>query len=491
MQNRTMTTIVSDACPPATAVVAPPHLGSTSRFGRVASLHIGRDNLINVIEVMLDPIVLTFSVWVIGFMEEGELTLPYMILSLMAFALTFPGQPRLQESFSRSVIGIISGWLFLATLIFFFGYATKGLSLYPAHAIVTWLWAAPLSQVVANAVLRLAAPLLLRAQGTKRAIIIGMNEQGSQLASRLAESPYSDLQVQGFFDDRNLERLHAIGHNRPLLGRISEASEYVNREQIHLIYISLPMATQPRIMRLLDELRDTTASIYFVPDLFVTDIIQSRMETVCDMPVVSVCETPFTGKNGLTKRLSDIVLALLILLLLSPLLLGIACGVKLTSPGPVIFKQRRYGLDGREIVVYKFRSMTVCEDGAQITQARKGDQRITRLGGILRKTSLDELPQFINVLQGRMSIVGPRPHAVAHNEQYRKLINGYMVRHKVKPGITGWAQVNGLRGETDTLDKMKARVDCDLDYLRHWSLGLDLYIILKTVTVVFKDQYAY
>ena len=145
----------------------------------------------------------------------------------------------------------------------------------------------------------------------------------------------------------------------------------------------------------------------------------------------------------------------------------------------------------REIVVYKFRSMTVCEDGSQITQARKDDQRITRLGRILRKTSLDELPQFINVLQGRMSIVGPRPHAVAHNEQYRKVINGYMVRHKVKPGITGWAQVNGLRGETDTLDKMKARVDCDLDYLRHWSLGLDIYIILKTVTVVFKDQYAY
>jgi putative colanic acid biosynthesis UDP-glucose lipid carrier transferase len=486
-----MTATASTTCPPYTATATPPHLGSTSRFVRAASLQVGRDNLINVIEVILDPLVLTLSVWIIGFMEEGEVTLPYMILSLMAFSLTFPACPRLEESFARSVLSIISDWLVLATLIFFFGYATKGLNLYPAHAIMTWLWAAPLSLVAANALFRLSAPLLLKAQGAKRAIIIGMNEQGSQLAIRLAQSPYSDLQVLGFFDDRHLDRLHSVGHNHPLLGRITEASGYVNREQVHLIYISLPMATQPRIMRLLDELRDTTASIYFVPDLFVTDIIQSRMETVCDMPVVSVCETPFTGKNGLTKRLSDIVLSLLILLMLSPLLLGIACGVKLTSPGPVIFKQRRYGLDGKEIVVYKFRSMTVCEDGAQITQARKGDQRITRLGGILRKTSLDELPQFINVLQGRMSIVGPRPHAVAHNEQYRKLINGYMVRHKVKPGITGWAQVNGLRGETDTLDKMKARVDCDLDYLRHWSLGLDLYIILKTVTVVFKDQYAY
>jgi putative colanic acid biosynthesis UDP-glucose lipid carrier transferase len=487
-----MNTIASTTdCPQPPAAAAPPHLGSTSRFGRVASLHVGRDNLINVIEVVLDPLVLTLSVWVIGFMEEGELTLPYLILSLMAFSLTFPARPRLEESFSRSVISIISSWLLLASLIFLFGYATKGLSLYSGHAIVTWLWAAPVGLIVANGLFRLAAPILLQAQGAKRAVIIGMNEQGAQLASRLADSPYSDLKMHGFFDDRNIERLHAIGHDGPLLGRIIEVADYAKREQINLIYISLPMATQPRILRLLDELRDTTASIYFVPDLFVTDIIQSRMETVCDMPVVSVCETPFTGTNGLVKRLSDIVLSLLILLLISPILLGIACGVKLTSPGPIIFRQRRYGLDGQEIVVYKFRSMTVCEDGSKITQASKDDMRITRLGRILRKTSLDELPQFVNVLQGRMSIVGPRPHAVAHNEQYRKLINGYMVRHKVKPGITGWAQVNGLRGETETLDKMKARVDCDLDYLRHWSLGLDLYIIFKTVAVVFKDQYAY
>jgi len=209
------------------------------------------------------------------------------------------------------------------------------------------------------------------------------------------------------------------------------------------------------------------------------------------MPVVAVCETPFTGINGIIKRATDLLLATLILILISPLLLIIAIGVKVTSPGPVIFKQRRYGLDGEEILVYKFRSMSVCEDGGQIQQAKKNDQRITPLGAFLRKSSLDELPQFINVLQGRMSIVGPRPHAVAHNEMYRKLINGYMVRHKVKPGITGWAQINGLRGETETLDKMKARIDFDLDYLRNWSPMLDLKIIVNTVGVVLKDQHAY
>jgi putative colanic acid biosynthesis UDP-glucose lipid carrier transferase len=193
----------------------------------------------------------------------------------------------------------------------------------------------------------------------------------------------------------------------------------------------------------------------------------------------------------LLKRGSDLVLATLILILISPLMLAIAVGVKLGSPGPVIFKQRRYGLDGQEIVVYKFRSMTVTEDGSQIEQARKNDSRVTPLGAFLRRTSMDELPQFINVLQGSMSIVGPRPHAVAHNELYRPLIKSYMVRHKVKPGITGWAQVNGFRGETQSLEKMEGRIRYDLDYLRNWSLRLDLYIILKTVRLVFRDTAAY
>src|SRR5262245_48317643 len=248
------------------------------------------------------------------------------------------------------------------------------------------------------------------------------------------------------------------------------------------------MASQPRILALLDALRDTTASIYFVPDIFITELIQGRMDAVLGLPIVAVCETPFTGFDGLVKRTSDVVLALLILALVSPLLLAVAIGVKMSSPGPVIFRQRRYGLDGKEIIVYKFRTMTVAEDGETVRQASKGDVRVTAFGAFLRKNSLDELPQFVNVLEGRMSIVGPRPHAVAHNEMYRKLIKGYMLRHKVKPGITGWAQVNGLRGETDTVEKMRERIDFDLDYLRNWSLRLDLYIIAKTVWVIFKER---
>jgi putative colanic acid biosynthesis UDP-glucose lipid carrier transferase len=294
----------------------------------------------------------------------------------------------------------------------------------------------------------------------------------------------------GFFDDRELNR-QPPGTYTPLHGKMSDVAAYVRENNINMVYISMPISAQPRVLQMIDELQDTTASIYFIPDIYIFNLIQARFDYVGGMAVMAICETPFTGTNNIVKRVSDLVLASGILLMLLPVMMVIAICVKLTSPGPIIFKQRRYGLDGEEIVVYKFRSMTVMEDGGKVTQATKGDMRLTKIGGFLRSSSLDELPQFFNVLQGRMSIVGPRPHAVAHNELYRKQIKGYMLRHKVKPGITGWAQVNGLRGETETLDKMKARIEFDLEYLRRWSLMFDLWIIFQTVRMVIKRDNAY
>jgi len=245
------------------------------------------------------------------------------------------------------------------------------------------------------------------------------------------------------------------------------------------------------VMDLLDDLRDTTASIYYVPDIFVFNLIQARPTEIHGIPVVAMLETPFYGYRGVVKRVTDVGFSALILLLLLPLLVVIALAIRLSSRGPIIFTQRRYGLDGREIGVYKFRTMLVTEDGAEIRQASKTDNRITRVGRVLRRSSMDELPQLINVLQGRMSLVGPRPHAVAHNEEYRKLIKGYMLRHKVLPGITGLAQINGWRGETSNLEDMEARVNYDLDYLRHWTPLLDFKILLLTVVKVFRDEKAY
>jgi len=298
------------------------------------------------------------------------------------------------------------------------------------------------------------------------------------------------VRFMGFFDDRDTQRLPASEDQR-FLGSLEELVAYVKRHRIDHVYIALPMTPQPRIVSLLDEIRDTTASIFFIPDIFITDLIQGRVDSISGMPVVAVRETPFAGFRGFCKRMSDIVLGSLILLLISPLMLAVALGVRLSSPGPILFAQRRYGLDGREIIVYKFRSMTVTEDGdQQYTQVTRGDARLTRFGAFIRKTSLDELPQFVNVLQGRMSIVGPRPHAIAVNEQYRKLIPGYMIRHKVRPGITGWAQVNGYRGGDD-LEHMEMRIKFDIEYLRNWSLLLDLRIIARTVALVIKDSRAF
>ncbi|MBL8381613.1 MAG: undecaprenyl-phosphate glucose phosphotransferase [Burkholderiales bacterium] len=467
-------------------------LASTRNSARRAPAQIATDDLLSAIEAILDPGVLVVSLWALALWFEGELQPAYLILSVIVFSVTFPGTSRLQYPIRRVFTDVIFGWIWIAALLLLTGFATRYIREFSPEAISAWLWVAPTAQIGAHLLLRVSAPWLLALQGPpQRAVIVGMNEQGLALAARIGLARYSRMRLAGFFDDRAGERLD-LASGYPVLGRLGDLPRYARDERVSLIYLSLPMASQPRILQVLNDLKDTTASIYFVPDMFVTDLIQGRPSQVYGMPVISVCETPFKGVNGIVKRLSDIVLSILILVLIAPVMLAVAIAIKTTSPGPVIFKQRRYGLDGEEIYVYKFRSMRVTEDGGAITQAKRSDPRVTPVGRFLRRTSLDELPQFINVLQGRMSIVGPRPHAVAHNEMYRKLILGYMVRHKVKPGITGWAQVNGYRGETETLEKMQARVDYDLDYLRNWSLPLDLKIILKTVVVVFKgDPTAY
>ena len=473
------------------AYMAKPQRTAPVMFRRAMRIAIEHDQLLTLIEILLDPLVLVMSLWVVALIVEGKLGPQNVILSLIVFSLTFPGTSRLTQSTWRVIRHILLGWLAISGLLLMFAYASGYLGYFDQDMLITWWWVAPLTQVGAYYLFRLAAPTIRELQGpAKLAVVAGMNMQGIELAEHLDADVYSNVRVRGFFDDRGQARRHEPA-KYPLLGKIENLPDYVKKHHISNIYLSLPMASQQRIVSLLDRLRDTTGSIYFVPDTFVTDLIQGRMGTVGGTPIVAVCETPFTGVDGIIKRISDVVLSLLILVLISPLMLLIALGIKLSSPGPVIFRQRRYGLDGNEIIVYKFRSMSVTEDGDTIQQARKVDPRVTPLGAFLRKTSLDELPQFFNVLQGRMSIVGPRPHAVAHNEMYRKLITGYMRRHKVKPGITGWAQVNGLRGETDTVEKMKARIDYDLDYLRNWSLRLDLYIIAKTVWVVLKSNNAY
>jgi putative colanic acid biosynthesis UDP-glucose lipid carrier transferase len=413
---------------------------------------------------------------------------PDLTLCLLIFALTFPGRNRFGDRPLNAAVDISLAWASLLLILALCGYATRSLHYFEPRVLVWWALLTPALQwwvfFLGRKFLRWSAS---RPEHQRAAVIVG----AGALAVRVAQVlPANGRRVLGCFDDRNDARVHADA-SAMRLGRLQQVEAYVREHGVHEVYITLPLGSQPRIVGLLEQLQGTTASLYLVPDVFGISVIQGRLQDMSGLPVVGLCETPFTGINRLIKRASDIALAGLILLLASPLLVLLAIGVKLSSPGPVIFKQRRNGLAGEEIVIYKFRSMHAADDGATVPQAQKTDPRITRFGAFMRRRSLDELPQLVNVLQGRMSIVGPRPHAVAHNEQYRRLIKAYMVRHKVRPGITGWAQINGLRGETETIDKMQSRIEYDLEYLRNWSLRLDLQIIARTIKLVFFDRHAY
>jgi putative colanic acid biosysnthesis UDP-glucose lipid carrier transferase len=445
---------------------------------------------------MLDPFIIWGLLILLAWVFDETFTGYYLVLMIITFFISsyvFEQTAIYRRWRNGRLLDYIRdtfvGWGIIVVILLLLGNATKLSYQFSEQVILAWFIATPLALLVSHIVVRMIADKLRNSGGLRSAVIVGANETSFKLAQRIAEFPYLLIDNRGFFDVRDDARImKGLG---PRLGGITDVASYARKHSIQMIFISLPMSAQPRIREILDDLHDTTASIYFLPDVYVFDLMQASFNNVGGIPVVAICESPFSGVDSVVKNVSDFVLASIILLLLSPVMLGIALAVVLTSPGPAIFKQRRYGLNGEEIIVYKFRSMTVSEDGSRIEQAQKNDPRITRIGAFLRSTSLDELPQFINVLQGRMSIVGPRPHAVAHNELYRKLIKGYMLRHKVRPGITGWAQVNGLRGETEVLEKMQGRIDYDLYYLQNWSIWFDLWIIMSTVWVVLRRNNAY
>lgn len=369
------------------------------------------------------------------------------------------------------------GWTGTVLLILIWLFLTKASADFSRLWVGTWA----VGTLVLLCLVRLAAYSLLRwlrTQGFnyKTVLLVGDGATSLGVRESLAEASWSGFRVVATV---------APGAIAPHLPERSQG-------KIDEVWICLPLSDEAGIRAALQELRHSTANIRLVPDMFALKLINHGVSEVVGIPMLDLSASPMTGRNRLLKAVEDYTLALLILLLVAPLMLGIALAVKFSSRGPVLFRQPRLGWNGEEIVVYKFRSMVVHdEDGGQVSQARKDDARLTRVGAFLRRTSLDELPQFINVLQGRMSIVGPRPHALAHNEYYKELVPGYMLRHKVKPGITGWAQINGFRGETDTLDKMSRRVEYDLRYIENWSIWLDLSIIVQTIFRGFVHQNAY
>jgi putative colanic acid biosynthesis UDP-glucose lipid carrier transferase len=445
------------------------------------------------------PLVVVFMLAVCAFACARPLSVEFLALGLVAFLISIQVFSPMDLANVRGtvrvrsvVLRIMLEWSCVAAVLVFLSISFKLTQAFSRDIIVSWFLVTPIALLLVDSLRGPFAQWLASdLKSAQRYIIIGANDVGVELARRIGHR-HAGEKFFGFLDYRSAERVREA-LDKGVTGNCAarDVADFVRQHAISRVYLALPISTAPRIEELVRELRDTTASVYFVPNIFAFDLVQARCVEISGMPAFSICDSPLQGMSGFWKRVFDVVLAAIALLLTLPVLLTVAVAIKQSSPGPILFKQRRYGLNGDEILVYKFRTMTVCEDGPMVAQATRQDSRVTPLGAFLRRTSLDELPQIFNVIEGKMSFVGPRPHAVAHNEEYRKLINGYMIRHKVRPGITGWAQVNGLRGETSTVDKMHRRVQYDLDYLKNWSLWLDLKIIARTALTVVFDRNAY
>ncbi len=449
---------------------------------------------------LVDIIIISFVFFLCISFQNIEFNLRYQLVllvclsSFLFLSQTFDLYRSWRTSSTLTMLGHTSlVWIVCCVLLITLAYFTKTGNFYSRLAIGTWFLSTFLCLNIWRIFFR-AVLFKFRQTGKnmKAVLIIGATNTGLSLAQQITANPQQGLKLIGFYEDRPKDRLPDM-KDYPILGTIDEGIVVVkDNPDINHVYIAMPMKAEARITDILNRFSDTTATVHIIPDFFIFNLLHARWQHVGTMQTLSIFDSPFDGFNLTIKRIEDVVLSLIILSLVAIPMCFIALAVKLTSKGPVIFKQKRYGLDGKEIQIYKFRSMALVNQRVDnIVQATKFDARVTPIGRFIRRTSLDELPQFVNVLQGNMSIVGPRPHAIQHNEEYRQLIEGYMLRHKAKPGITGWAQINGWRGETDTLDKMQKRIEYDLNYIHRWSLFFDLKIIFMTIFKGFVNKNAY
>lgn len=447
---------------------------------------------------LIDMCIIHLSIYLATVIYQQPYTREYFMLALigaLAFALIAESFALYRSwrvgSFKEIAFYTFVSWSMSAALIVIGLFFTKLSDDFSRIILGIWFVAGIMGLVGWRAIFKkFLHAMRKRGHNTRSIALFGLSEKGIRLAKEAQNYPEIGYKLNAIYDDRSTDRLSPDFHDL-IKGKVQDGIEAAKSNKFDVIYIALPIEAQHRIQGILADLGDTTATVHVVPDLFMYCLMHGQMAHLGDVQTISVYDNPMSGGAAPLKRIEDIALSVVALALLAIPLLTIAAAIKLTSKGPIIFKQDRYGLNGRKIKVWKFRSMTVMENNTVVTQASKDDPRITKLGAFLRKTSLDELPQFINVLKGDMSVIGPRPHAVSHNEAYRKLVNLYMLRHKVKPGITGWAQVNGWRGETDTIDKMEKRIEYDLEYIRNWSLWLDFKILVFTVLRGFTDKNAY
>ena len=390
---------------------------------------------------------------------------------------------------SKHITKIVLIWLITCALVLLWGFVVGETDKFARSVIGLWFALTPVVLIAWHLMIRVAVASI-RANSASDVVVFGAGEVGEKFAREVRQSPWLGYKIAGFFDDKLSQGETVAG--MPILGSIADGIELAKTSQWRKAYIALPLKAQDKIEEIIDQLADSAVDIELIPDIFGFELINAKISQVGSLPVIALQASPISGYNAALKRLMDIVVSATILAITSPLLLTIALAIKIENPSlPIIFKQRRCGLNGKEVIVWKFRTMTVLEDGKSVKQATKQDSRITKLGRFLRKSSIDEFPQFFNALGGSLSVVGPRPHPIALNDDFRSQLPTYMRRHLVKPGITGWAQVNGWRGETDTEDKIVKRTQFDLYYIQSWTIFFDVKILFLTIFKGFTNNNAY
>lgn len=435
------------------------------------------------VAAVAEPVATLLTLALVSHWVDEPIDRPELILGMLVLVLTFPGVDRCKQDPFKAGVNIVTHWVAVLFILMLFGYATDSFSFFSYDMLLGWALLTPFVQwLVVTTSCGWLRRLSERPEYRRRSVVVGAGANGVRVAQALSSHPGCVHELVGYFDDRSLDRVHS-GAAGKVIGRVEDVVEHVKRNGIHNVYITLPLVAQPRVMDLLHRLQDTTTSVHYAPDVFGINVIQGQLQDLDGVPVVSLLESPITGTNHLVKRATDIALAALILVLISPVMLALAIGVKLSSPGPVIFKQRRTGLDGKEIMVFKFRSMTTQDNGPVVQQAKRNDPRITPFGAFIRKTSLDELPQLFNVLLGDMNLVGPRPQTPAEVATYDDRAHA---RHLVRPGMTGLWQVSG-RSHLGVWESM----ELDLAYVRDRSLWLDLKILARTPLAVFAKHGAF
>lgn len=447
-------------------------------------------------QATIDVLVTTVLLFALALLRLGTVDFLYrlqavIVVLLMLGFYSYFGVYRFQTDALRMAIRLTKAWATVVFCLFLIGFVTQTSSLVSRQVILLWMAGSYVLQLIVHLIFRILVEKFHHHQqrGRQNALIIGSSVLGSYLAKRINDNPWVYTKVVGVIDDDTLALTRWKVPEVPTLGGFVELPRLIDTLRVTSVYITLPLDQSKAIARIYAELEKKNVNIYWAPDIHGFKLINPSVKELGGVPLLTLSETPLLGTHKWLKSFEDHVVATLALLVLSPLMALVAIAIKLDSSGPVIFKQRRHGWDGRIIEVWKFRTMYTNQvQTADVKQATRNDPRVTRVGKILRRTSIDELPQLFNVLQGTMSLVGPRPHAVEHNDYYSEKIDAYLSRHRIKPGMTGLAQVEGFRGETATLEKMKGRVAYDLKYINEWSVWLDFWILFKTAFTLFSKN---